>query len=71
MESCNLCVHRRDNGQTSTACADACAAQGHHAIIFGDLKNPESPLSKALEAMPSRQIRENLALNTGVRYSGV
>ncbi len=71
VESCNLCVHRRDNGQASTACADACAAEGHNAIIFGDLKNPESTLSKALAAMPSRQIRENLALNTGVRYSGV
>jgi tetrathionate reductase subunit B len=71
VESCNLCVHRRDNGQPSTACADACAAQGQHAILFGDLKNPESALSKALAAMPNRQIRENLALNTGVRYSGL
>ena len=71
VESCNLCVHRRDNGEPSTACADACAAEGHNAIVFGDLKDPESPLSKALEALPSRQIREDLALNTGVRYSGV
>mgnify|MGYP003574432166 CR=1 FL=1 len=71
VESCNLCVHRRDNGESSTACADACAAAGHNAIVFGDLKDPESPLAKALEALPSRQIREDLALNTGVRYSGV
>ncbi len=71
VESCNLCVHRRDRGLASTACADACATEGHNAIIFGDLKNPESPLSKALALLPSRQIRENLALNTGVRYSGL
>ena len=71
VESCNLCVHRRDNGVPSTACVDACAAEGHNAILFGDLKDPESPLVKALEALPSRQIREDLALNTGVRYSGV
>ena len=71
VESCNLCVHRRDHGQESTACVDACAAEGHHAIVFGDLKDPESPLSKALAELPSRQIREDLALNTGVRYSGV
>ena len=45
--------------------------QGHQAIVFGDLKDPESPISQALAAMPSRQIREDLALNTGVRYSGV
>jgi molybdopterin-containing oxidoreductase family iron-sulfur binding subunit len=71
VESCNLCVHRRDIGETSTACADACAAEGHNAIVFGDLKDPESPLVKALKTLPNRQIREDLALNTGVRYSGV
>jgi molybdopterin-containing oxidoreductase family iron-sulfur binding subunit len=64
-------VHRRDNGGSSTACADACAAEGHDAILFGDLKDPESPLRKALAALPSRQIRADLDLNTGVRYTGV
>lgn len=71
VESCNLCVHRRDNGIPSTACADACATQGGGAILFGDLKDPEGPLRKALADLPSRQIREDLALNTGVRYAGV
>jgi len=71
VESCNLCVHRRDNGKPSTACADACEAQGQGAILFGDLKDLEGPLMKALAALPSRQIRENLALDTGVRYAGV
>ncbi len=71
VESCNLCVHRLDNGGTSTACADACAATGHQAIVFGDLKDPQSPVSKALQAKASRQIREDLNLNTGVRYTGI
>jgi len=71
VESCNLCVHRRDNGETSTACVDACAAAGHHAIVFGDLKDPESAVSKALASAVSRQIREDLDLNTGVRYSSI
>jgi tetrathionate reductase subunit B len=71
VESCTLCVHRRDMGEASTACADACAREGHNAIVFGDLKDPDSPLSKLLASMPSRQIREDLALNTGVRYSNV
>ncbi len=71
VESCNLCVHRRDTGEDSTACVDACAAEGHHAIVFGDLKDPESRISQQLRDMPSRQVREDLALNTGVRYSGV
>jgi tetrathionate reductase subunit B len=71
VESCNLCVHRRDNGEPSTACTDACAAAGHHAIVFGDLKDPGSALSKALAETASRQVREDLDLNTGVRYSSI
>ena len=71
VESCNLCVHRRDNGEASTACADACAAAGHHAIVFGDIKDPGSAVSNALAAAASRQIREDLDLNTGVRYSSI
>jgi molybdopterin-containing oxidoreductase family iron-sulfur binding subunit len=71
VEGCNLCVSRRDHGAPSTACADACTLAGHHAILFGDLKNPDSPISQALKGLPSRQIREDLALNTGVRYAGV
>ncbi len=68
VEACNFCVHRLDNGQTTTACQDACK---HQAIVFGDLKDPESPVSKALKAYPSVQIRDDLKLNTGVRYTNI
>jgi molybdopterin-containing oxidoreductase family iron-sulfur binding subunit len=71
VESCNLCVHRRDHGEESTACVDACAREGHHAIVFGDLKDPQSQISQMLVSIASRQIREDLALNTGVRYSNI
>ena len=71
VESCNFCVHRLDNGQTTTACQDACNAAGHQAIVFGDLKDPNSEVSRALAAYPTVQIRADLRLNTGVRYSGV
>jgi molybdopterin-containing oxidoreductase family iron-sulfur binding subunit len=71
VESCNFCVTRLDDGQTTTACQEACNQAGHQAIVFGDLNDAESPVSKALQALPSRQIRADLHLNTGVRYSGV
>jgi len=71
VESCNFCVHRLDNGETTTACQDACSKDGHKAIVFGDLNDPESEVSKALRAQSNRQIRADLQLNTGVRYSGV
>lgn len=71
VESCNFCVHRLDNGQTTTACQDACAKDGHQAIAFGDLRDPNSPVSKALAQFQSNQIRPELKLNTGVRYHGL
>jgi tetrathionate reductase subunit B len=38
---------------------------------FGDLKDDNGPLREALGAAASRQIREDLGLNTGVRYAGI
>lgn len=68
VESCNLCVHRLDNGGTTTACQDACE---HGAIVFGDLKDPNSAVSQALATHASTQLRADLQLNTGVRYRGI
>ena len=71
VESCTLCVQRLDRGEHTTACAEACKKEGHSAILFGDLRDPESEISKRLRSYPSRQIRADLELNTGVRYSNV
>jgi tetrathionate reductase subunit B len=71
VESCNLCAPRIDGGAQTTACQDACQAEGHQAILFGDLKDPDSAISKALKSQSSRQIRADLELNTGVRYTNV
>ncbi len=68
VESCTLCVHRIDAGQTTTACQDACQKEGHAAIVFGDLHDPNSEISQVLKSNNSTQIRADLELNTGVRY---
>ncbi|MDQ7016864.1 MAG: 4Fe-4S dicluster domain-containing protein [Gammaproteobacteria bacterium] len=70
VESCTMCVHRVDkNGEnTVTACAEACT---HDAILFGDLNNPESDISKRLEKEGGTRIRADLGLNPGVRYQGI
>ena len=68
VESCNLCVHRRDNGETTTACQDACKSG---AILFGDLNDPNSEIAKALAERNNTQLRADLKLNTGVRYRGI
>ncbi|WP_029131912.1 sulfate reduction electron transfer complex DsrMKJOP subunit DsrO [Sedimenticola selenatireducens] len=71
VESCHLCANRIDAGRETTACQDACNQEGHKAILFGDLKNPDSEIARALKAQHSRQIRADLELNTGVRYTNV
>jgi molybdopterin-containing oxidoreductase family iron-sulfur binding subunit len=71
VESCTLCVHKVDRGDGTTACAEACAKDGHRAIIFGDLKDPGSAISKQLGQYQSTQLRPDLRLNTGVRYRGI
>ena len=71
VESCTLCVHKVDRGDGTTACADACSKEGNQAILFGDLKDPNSEISKRLASQPSEQLRADLKLNTGVRYQGL
>jgi len=82
MEKCTFCVQRilegrdraRDearaprDGDITPACAQTCPAQ---AIVFGDLNDPESPVSKALAQGPSADLRPDFDLHTGVRYRNV
>jgi tetrathionate reductase subunit B len=73
VESCTLCVQRVDEqGQRrDPACVEACNAEGHKAMYFGDLKDPNSEISQQLSTYESKEIRADLALNTGVRYRGI
>ena len=70
VESCTFCVHRVDNDRTP-ACVEACSAENHNAMVFGDLNDPSSDISKELKQHSTRQIRADLQLNTGVRYRGI
>lgn len=70
VEGCTFCTHRVDAGR-SPACVEACHAEGGKAMTFGNLHNPDSDISQRLKTEPSRQIREDLKLNTGVRYRNV
>ncbi len=73
VESCTLCVHRIDdpNGPRDPACVDACNAKGHKAMWFGDLKDADSEISKRIKKYGGEQIRDDLGLNTGVRYQNL
>jgi molybdopterin-containing oxidoreductase family iron-sulfur binding subunit len=70
VEGCTMCVHKVDRGE-QPACVQSCAAAGHNAIVFGDLNDPNSDISKRVATYATRQVREDLNLNTGVRYIGI
>lgn len=72
VEACNFCVHRVDASRDAQpACAEACAAEGHSAILFGDLNDPHSAIAERARTVPSRQVRADLGLDTAVRYEGI
>ena len=68
VESCTFCVHRIDADETP-ACVEACGKSGNKAMLFGDINDPKSDISAALETLATQQIRADLKLNTAVRYS--
>jgi len=70
VESCTMCVHRVDKDGIP-ACVEACTADNHNAMIFGDMKDPNSALSIELKKHGGKQLRADLGLNTGVRYQGI
>ena len=71
VEGCTLCVHRIDKGDPTTACAEACAKVGHGAIVFGDLNDAASEISRRVREIQTTQLRADLKLDPGVRYHGI
>ncbi len=72
VEACNLCVHRIDLGHgKKPACVEACEKTGHGAMLFGDIKDPNSEIYKKLREVSSTALRADMQLNPGVRYQGL
>ena len=72
VESCTLCVHRVDAGEGQPpACAEACNREGHRAMVFGDLNDPASEVSRKLDEFAGVELRSDLGLDTGVRYQNL
>ncbi len=64
VESCTFCVHLVDKDK-SPACVSACQSK---AILFGDLNDKNSDISKRIKQVASRQIRGDLRTDPGIRY---
>ncbi|MDP6344060.1 MAG: 4Fe-4S dicluster domain-containing protein [Alphaproteobacteria bacterium] len=70
VEGCSFCVHRVDAGK-QPACVEACRRSGHGAMTFGDLRDPDSEVSRALGEKASVRIRADLGLDPAVHYQGL
>jgi len=76
VEKCSFCVQRIDRAaelgltpgvdpQVTPACVDICPV---NARIFGDIKDPESPVSKYLRQNQSFRLREDWGTEPKVHY---
>jgi len=79
MEKCSLCVQRIQlakntalqgkrtlaDGEIQTACQQSCPTQ---AIVFGDLKDPESRVSKLRRSQRKYQVLEEVGTRPNVDY---
>ncbi len=65
VEKCNFCGERLALGK-EPACLEAVKAEG--AILFGDLNDPESEISKALDKEPTIQRKPSLGTKPSVFY---
>jgi hypothetical protein len=65
-----MCVHRIDVGRPP-ACAEACIAEGGGAMLFGDLNDAQSDISRAVASRASTQVYADLGLDPGFRYENL
>lgn len=70
VESCTMCVHRVDKGQ-NPACVDAVNKSGSNAMMFGDLNDPNSDISRAVAKFITQRIRTDLGVEPAVHYRGI
>ena len=70
VEACTMCVHRVDKGQLP-ACVEAVTATGSDAMLFGDLNDPNSDISRAVSKHVTQRIRQDLGTEPGVHYRGI
>ncbi len=73
VESCTLCVHRidRDGVNAVPACAEAVNSASRKPMVFGDLNDPNSEISRRLAKLGAKKLRADLGLNPGIRYQGL
>ena len=67
-QKCNFCAHLLDQGWKEPRCVETCPTG---AIIFGDLDDPESEISKKAATEDTELLRPEFEMNPSVRYMGL
>jgi molybdopterin-containing oxidoreductase family iron-sulfur binding subunit len=68
--ACSFCAHLVDRGE-QPACVTACEQAGHGALVFGDLNDPDSEISRLVAGGRARGLREDLGTEPKVYYTGL
>ena len=69
-QKCTMCAHMLDRGEKTVRCAEACPTQ---AMIFGNLDDPESKISKYLATKTDKVelFRPELGTGPSLKYLGL
>jgi len=73
VESCTMCVQRidRDGANAVPACAEAVNRDGRKPILFGDLNDPDSEISRRLQQLGATRLRADMGLEQAISYEGL
>jgi Fe-S-cluster-containing dehydrogenase component len=64
-QKCNLCAHLLANGEKEPRCVESCPSG---AMVFGDLDDPNSEISKLVASGKTEALHPEYGLNEKVRY---
>ena len=67
-QKCILCAHLLDKGEKEPRCVEACPTQ---ALIFGNLDDPQSEISKKLKQVPGEALHPEFKMGEKVLYHGL
>lgn len=67
-QKCTFCAHLLDKGWKEPRCVEACPTG---ALVFGDLNDPESDISKIMSRCEVETLHSEFSLKGGVSYIGL
>ena len=67
-QKCTFCAHLLDKGWKEPRCVEACPTG---ALVFGDLDDPESVVSKRIKSQDTETLHPEYGLKGGVFYKGL